>query len=183
LRPLHERLLATLKAMAVEPHMQRRWEEQLARYVHASFRTQTLANFGSQAVQFVNNATILLTLYFRAEAVIAGEMTVGELVAFNMLAARVAQPVTARLLSNFPDLGRFSPETEVRNLSSWCPAQKSGSPAFDCASREPEESLAVGLIAQPSGRRSISGYSRSAEILAGDWLDTTCLQGVNSANS
>jgi subfamily B ATP-binding cassette protein HlyB/CyaB len=26
----------TLKAMAVEPHMQRRWEEQLAHYVHAS---------------------------------------------------------------------------------------------------------------------------------------------------
>jgi len=43
-------LLATLKAMAVEPHMQRRWEEQLASYVHASFCTQTLANFGSQAV-------------------------------------------------------------------------------------------------------------------------------------
>ncbi|TWB89933.1 subfamily B ATP-binding cassette protein HlyB/CyaB [Bradyrhizobium macuxiense] len=83
----------TLKAMAVEPHMQRRWEEQLAGYVHASFRTQNLANVGSQAVQFVNKATIVLTLYLGAKAVIAGELTVGELVAFNMLAARVAQPV------------------------------------------------------------------------------------------
>ena len=83
----------TLKAMAVEPYMQRRWEEQLAGYVHASFRTQNLANVGSQAVQFVNKATIVLTLYLGAKAVIAGELTVGELVAFNMLAARVAQPV------------------------------------------------------------------------------------------
>jgi subfamily B ATP-binding cassette protein HlyB/CyaB len=83
----------TLKAMAVEPYMQRRWEEQLAEYVHASFRTQNLANVGSQAVQFVNKATIVLTLYLGAKAVIAGELTVGELVAFNMLAARVAQPV------------------------------------------------------------------------------------------
>ncbi len=83
----------TVKAMAVEPQMQRRWEEQLAGYVRASFRTQTLGNIGSQVVQFVNKVTIVLTLYFGAKAVIAGDMTVGELVAFNMLAARVAQPV------------------------------------------------------------------------------------------
>jgi subfamily B ATP-binding cassette protein HlyB/CyaB len=83
----------TVKAMAVEPQMQRRWEEQLAGYVRASFRSQTLGNIGSQVVQFVNKVTIVLTLYFGAKAVIAGDMTVGELVAFNMLAARVAQPV------------------------------------------------------------------------------------------
>jgi subfamily B ATP-binding cassette protein HlyB/CyaB len=83
----------TLKAMAVEPQMQRRWEEQLAGYVRASFRTQTLGNIGSQSVQFINKMTIVLTLYFGAKAVIAGDLTVGELVAFNMLAARVAQPV------------------------------------------------------------------------------------------
>jgi subfamily B ATP-binding cassette protein HlyB/CyaB len=83
----------TVKAMAVEPQMQRRWEEQLAGYVEASFRTQNLGNIGSQAVQFVNKATMVLTLYFGAKAVIAGDLTVGELVAFNMLAMRVAQPV------------------------------------------------------------------------------------------
>ncbi len=83
----------TLKAMAVEPQMQRRWEEQLAGYVRASFRTQTLGNIAGQAVQFVNKATIVLTLYLGAKIVIAGDMTVGELVAFNMLSARVAAPV------------------------------------------------------------------------------------------
>ena len=83
----------TIKAMAVEPQMQRRWEEQLAGYVRASFRTQTLGNIGSQVVQFITKATIVLTLYFGAKTVIAGSMTAGELVAFNMLAARVAQPV------------------------------------------------------------------------------------------
>src|SRR5215467_5816914 len=73
----------TVKAMAVEPQMRQRWEEQLAGYVRASFRTQTLGNIGSQAVQFVNKVTIVLTLYFGAKAVIAGDLTVGELVAFN----------------------------------------------------------------------------------------------------
>jgi ATP-binding cassette, subfamily B, bacterial HlyB/CyaB len=83
----------TIKAMAVEPQMQRRWEEQLADYVRASFRTQTLGTIGTQLVQYVNKGTMVLTLYFGAKAVIAGDLTVGELVAFNMLAARVAQPV------------------------------------------------------------------------------------------
>jgi subfamily B ATP-binding cassette protein HlyB/CyaB len=83
----------TLKAMAVEPQMQRRWEEQLAGYVRASFRTQTLGNIAGQGVQFVNKATIVLTLFLGAKIVIDGDMTVGELVAFNMLSARVAAPV------------------------------------------------------------------------------------------
>jgi subfamily B ATP-binding cassette protein HlyB/CyaB len=83
----------TLKAMAVEPQMQRRWEEQLAGYVAASFRVLSLGNWASQSVQFVSKIVTALTLYFGAYLVIEGSLTVGELVAFNMLAGRVAQPV------------------------------------------------------------------------------------------
>jgi ATP-binding cassette, subfamily B, bacterial HlyB/CyaB len=85
--------IETLKAMAVEPQMQRRWEEQLAGYVAASFRVLSLNNTASQAVQTVNKLVIAATLYFGAKLVIDGAMTVGELVAFNMLAARVSMPV------------------------------------------------------------------------------------------
>src|SRR5215469_9340102 len=83
----------TLKAMAVEPQMQRRWEEQLAGYVASSFRVISLGNTASQAVQLVNKLVIAGTLYFGAKLVIAGDLTVGELVAFNMLAGRVSAPV------------------------------------------------------------------------------------------
>jgi subfamily B ATP-binding cassette protein HlyB/CyaB len=83
----------TIKAMAVEPQMQRRWEDQLSGYVRASFRAQTLGNIGGQIVQFINKFTIVATLYLGAKGVMAGDLTVGELVAFNMLAGRVAQPV------------------------------------------------------------------------------------------
>src|ERR1700709_401030 len=85
--------IQTLKAMAVEPQMQRRWEEQLASYVGASFDVLSLGNWTSQAVQFISKIVTALTLYFGAHLVIAGELTVGELIAFNMLAGRVAQPV------------------------------------------------------------------------------------------
>jgi ATP-binding cassette, subfamily B, bacterial HlyB/CyaB len=83
----------TLKAMAVEPQMQRRWEEQLAAYVAASFRVLSLGNTASQAVQLVSKLVTAGTLYFGAQLVIDGNLTVGELVAFNMLAGRVSAPV------------------------------------------------------------------------------------------
>jgi ATP-binding cassette, subfamily B, bacterial HlyB/CyaB len=83
----------TLKSMAVEPQMQRRWEEQLAGYVAASFKVVSLGNTASNCVQLVNKLVIAGTLYYGARLVIDGDLTVGELVAFNMLAGRVSAPV------------------------------------------------------------------------------------------
>jgi subfamily B ATP-binding cassette protein HlyB/CyaB len=85
--------IQTLKAMAIEPQMQRRWEEQLAGYVGSSFDVLSLGNWTSQFVQFISKIVTALTLYFGAHLVIEGQLTVGELIAFNMLAGRVAQPV------------------------------------------------------------------------------------------
>jgi subfamily B ATP-binding cassette protein HlyB/CyaB len=85
--------IETLKSMAVEPQMQRRWEEQLAAYVAASFRVLSLGNTASQAVQLVSKIVTAGILYFGAKLVIEGSLSVGELVAFNMLAGRVSAPV------------------------------------------------------------------------------------------
>jgi len=83
----------TLKAMAVEPQMQRRWEEQLAGYVAASFRVLSLGNVASQSVQLVSKLVTAGVLFYGAKLVIDGSLSVGELVAFNMLAGRVSAPV------------------------------------------------------------------------------------------
>jgi subfamily B ATP-binding cassette protein HlyB/CyaB len=85
--------IETLKAMAVEPQMQRRWEEQLAGYVSASFRVLSLGNTASQLVQFISKVVTAGALYFGARLVIDGSLSVGELVAFNILAGRVSMPV------------------------------------------------------------------------------------------
>jgi ATP-binding cassette, subfamily B, bacterial HlyB/CyaB len=83
----------TLKAMAVEPQMQRKWEEQLAAYVAASFRVLSLANTASNVVQLINKLVTAAILYVGAKLVISGDLTVGELVAFNIMAGRVSMPV------------------------------------------------------------------------------------------
>jgi subfamily B ATP-binding cassette protein HlyB/CyaB len=83
----------TLKAMAVEPQIQRHWDEQLAAYVAASFRVLSLGNIASQAIQIVSKLVTVAILFFGAKLVIEGNLTVGELVAYNMLASRVSTPV------------------------------------------------------------------------------------------
>jgi ATP-binding cassette, subfamily B, bacterial HlyB/CyaB len=85
--------METLKSMAVEPQMQRAWEEQLAGYVAASFRVLRLGNTASHTVQLVNTLVTTAILYFGAHLVIGGNLSVGELVAFNILAGRVSAPV------------------------------------------------------------------------------------------
>ncbi|WP_354254976.1 type I secretion system permease/ATPase [Bradyrhizobium sp. F1.13.3] len=85
--------IETLKAMAVEPQMQRRWEEQLAGYVSASFGVTSLGNTASQLVQLVSKVVTAAILYVGARLVIGDALTVGELVAFNIFAGRVSAPV------------------------------------------------------------------------------------------
>lgn len=93
----------TLKAMAVEPQMQGRWEELLAAYLKKSFGAAMTANWGRAAIELVNKLSTVALLFFGARLVIENKLTVGELVAFNMLAGQVAGPVLrlAQLAQDF----------------------------------------------------------------------------------
>ncbi|MFK7732139.1 MAG: type I secretion system permease/ATPase [Pseudomonadales bacterium] len=85
--------MQTVKAQAVEPQMQRRWEGQLASYVGASFKAQNLSNIANQIAGFISKMTTLLIIWWGAHLVIAGALTVGQLVAFNMIAGRITAPI------------------------------------------------------------------------------------------
>ena len=95
--------IQTVKAMAVEPQMQRRWDEQLAGYVRASFAALQVGTVAAQAASLLSKATTIVVLWVGAQAVMGGELTVGELIAFNMLAGRVIAPVL-RLVQVWQDL-------------------------------------------------------------------------------
>ncbi|TCM07469.1 type I secretion system permease/ATPase [Sphingomonas sp. PP-CC-3G-468] len=86
-------MVRTLKSMAVEPRMRTDWERKLAAYVGTGFSVARLAVWGSGAVQLISKLTTVLILYIGAKQVIGGHLTVGGLVAFNMLAGRVAMPI------------------------------------------------------------------------------------------
>ncbi len=85
--------IETVKSMALEPVMQRRWEEQIAAYVMASFRVVTVGMAATQTATLINKVTVVLVLFIGAGLVIDNKMTVGELVAFNMISSQLTAPV------------------------------------------------------------------------------------------
>ncbi|MCU7906043.1 MAG: type I secretion system permease/ATPase [Candidatus Thiodiazotropha sp. (ex Epidulcina cf. delphinae)] len=85
--------IGTVKSMAVEPQMQKKLEDHLSSYVYASFRSQNLNNVANQVAGLVNKLMTLGIIWWGAHLVIANQLTVGQLVAFNMLAGRVSSPI------------------------------------------------------------------------------------------
>lgn len=99
--------IATVKAMALEPQWTRKWDSQLAAYVAASFRTATMGTVANGGVTLISKLVTVATMWLGARLVIEGELTVGQLIAFNMLAGYVATPVMrlAQLWTDFQQTG------------------------------------------------------------------------------
>ena len=85
--------METLKSHAVEPHWQHAWEQRLANYVNTSFEGGHLDNATNQFISLASKVLTVLLLWLGAKAVIDGELTVGGLIAFNMLSGRVNAPI------------------------------------------------------------------------------------------
>ena len=97
----------TVKAGALEPMVARQWDDRLAAYVSASFRVQTLAAQGHEAIGLIGKLVGAATLWWGAHLVMEQALTVGEFVAFSMFAQRVAQPILrmAQLWTDFQQVG------------------------------------------------------------------------------
>jgi subfamily B ATP-binding cassette protein HlyB/CyaB len=99
--------VGTVKSMAVEPQLTRRWDNQLAAYVAASFKTVTLGTIANGGVTLISKLVTVLLIWFGVHQVLNGDMTIGQLIAFNMLSGQVAQPVMriAQLWTDFQQVG------------------------------------------------------------------------------
>src|SRR5574337_1311821 len=95
--------IGAVKATAVDPRMVRTWDNQLAGYVSAGFRVTHLANIGQQGVQLLQKLVTVAILYWGAQMVIHGTLSVGQLIAFTMLAGQVSTPIV-RLAQLWQDL-------------------------------------------------------------------------------
>lgn len=85
--------IETLKSHAVEAAWQRDWERRLCDYVTAAFESGHLGNATNQFIGLTSKVLTVLLLYFGARLVIDGDLTVGGLIAFNMLSGRVNAPI------------------------------------------------------------------------------------------
>ena len=95
--------METLKSHAVEPQWQREWEKRLASYVNTSFESGHLGNATNQFISMASKVLTVALLWLGARLVIEGDLTVGGLIAFNMLSGRVNAPIL-KLSSLWQDL-------------------------------------------------------------------------------
>nr|WP_284502687.1 MULTISPECIES: type I secretion system permease/ATPase [unclassified Caballeronia] len=97
----------TVKAMAAEPRWQQKWDKQLAAYVAAGLSTTNISLVASGGVSLVSKLVTAGIMWFGALLVVDNKMSVGELVAFNMLAGQVSSPILrlAQLWNDFQQVG------------------------------------------------------------------------------
>lgn len=85
--------IQTVKSLAIEPHFINKWEQLLARYVKTVFSTTNLSNISGTIGEFIQNFFNLAILWVGAHAVMENKISVGQLIAFQMLAGQVTSPV------------------------------------------------------------------------------------------
>jgi ATP-binding cassette subfamily B protein len=82
----------TVKSMAVEQNVRWHWEELFNRSVKANFNGQTIGNALQTASLTIEAVITTVLLWFGAWQVIQNNLTIGQLVAFNMLLGNVIRP-------------------------------------------------------------------------------------------
>ena len=83
----------SVKAHAAEKVSRDRWEGLFARFIRTGFKASTTQNISGNIADFLTNLSYLLILWFGAHLVIKQELTIGQLVAFQMLSSRMTGPL------------------------------------------------------------------------------------------
>ncbi|EEE35277.1 exotoxin translocation ATP-binding protein PaxB [Rhodobacteraceae bacterium KLH11] len=85
--------IETIKTMAVERTFREKWRDSLAEYLKTGRQADNVSTVAAQSIQFVSKCVTVLILFFGAREVFSGTLTVGSLVAVNMLSGHVTAPI------------------------------------------------------------------------------------------
>lgn len=83
----------TVKSLALEPQFNHRFEHLLAKYVRTTFNSAMFNVFLGSSSNTIQRLSSLSILWFGGTMVIEGQMTLGQLIAFQMLAGQVSAPL------------------------------------------------------------------------------------------
>ena len=95
--------ISTIKAMDLSPQFMHKWEEMLAHYMRAAFeqaKFQVVITGFSGVIQSLSSIGVL---WYGGHMVMAGEFTLGQLIAFQMLAGQAMEPLK-KLLTIWPQV-------------------------------------------------------------------------------
>ncbi len=97
----------TLKSMAVEPRWFDNWEKQLASYVSVGLSANNISMLATTGITMVSKLVTVGIIWMGASLVVEGKLTIGQLVAFNMLSGQISGPIVriAQLWTSFQQVG------------------------------------------------------------------------------
>ncbi len=97
--------IQTVKAQNIEMRSRWKWQERYARYVSAGFKTTLTFTAASSTSTFLNQLSSLLVLWVGAYLVLQGKLTLGQLIAFRIIAGYVTSPLLrlTQLWQNFQE--------------------------------------------------------------------------------
>ena len=83
----------TVKSLAVEGSMFRKWEDKLGKYLKSSFNLAIMGNFTGSICGFIQKLMTIAILYVGVLLVIQNKLTIGQLIAFQMFSGQFAAPM------------------------------------------------------------------------------------------
>lgn len=85
--------IATIKALALEPMQRRYWEERAANAIAMQFEVSKISQAAQAVTGMLEKLLMVGVIVVGAHLVFEGRLTIGALVAFQMLAGRVSSPL------------------------------------------------------------------------------------------
>ena len=83
----------TVKSLAIEGSMFRKWEDKLGKYLKSSFNLAIIGNFTGSICGFLQKGMTISILYLGVMLVIENKLTIGQLIAFQMFSGQFAAPM------------------------------------------------------------------------------------------
>ncbi|WP_299967883.1 type I secretion system permease/ATPase [uncultured Roseobacter sp.] len=85
--------VATIKSLALTERFSKGWERVLGRSITAGMRANVLGLCAGLSLQVVQKISVGLILWFGVDLAMSGTISVGQLVAFNMIASQATMPI------------------------------------------------------------------------------------------
>ncbi len=83
----------TVKSLAIEGSMQKKWEDHLANYLQSNFNLGILGTFTGNISKALQKLMTIAILFFGVKLVIENKLTIGQLIAFQMFANQFTSPI------------------------------------------------------------------------------------------
>jgi ATP-binding cassette subfamily B protein len=96
----------TVKALGLEPMQSRAWDQSSAHAIERRIEVGRVSTVARAASQSIEKGMLIAVVFFGVKAIFAGNLTVGALVAFQMLAGRVTGPLVqiTTLINEFQEV-------------------------------------------------------------------------------